>query len=129
MRTTEQIRQQQIAEIRAQYPDAVAWYSEKTESWMAAPTGATQLFQAPTAVALVQQLNEHYKQYFQTPRPVSVHPTRHRTPDGARTGAVVRSMSPQTSRTAVPSKGRHKARRSGWFRRTMIGLGLMAEAA
>jgi len=151
-RTGEGARRRQLAEIHAQYPDAAAWYGEKTGLWMAAPSGATRLIQAPTAASLVRRLDEHYRRYLQVPRPAAGRPPRRPTLHGARAGVVVRSMPPPTSRiavsseerrhtverrrgpragarTAVPREGRRKVRGAGWGRRIMISLGLMAETA
>ncbi|WP_146087682.1 hypothetical protein [Thermomonospora echinospora] len=133
--TTEQTRRRQAAEIRAQYPDAVVWYGKKAELWMAAPTGAAGLIYAPTAAGLAHQLGEHYKQFLQTSRPAPARPTQRRTPGGNQAGAVLRSMPPRpvASRTTAPptrtGRGRHEARIPGRFRRTMVGLGLMARTA
>lgn len=129
--TTEQMRRRQLAEIRAQYPDALAWYGEKSKLWMAAPTGATAIICAPTAAVLAQRIHEHYKKLLRASRSASARPVRRRTSSGNQAGAVVRSMpfQPVASRTTVPpssaGSGRHASRQHGRFRRAMVSFGLV----
>jgi len=125
-RTPEQIRAQQLAELRALYPDALAWYGMKSDRWMAAPTGATRIIQASTAAALAAQLADHYRQYIpQTPHPSRPHPAR---PGGS--GAVARPHPATAAATASSSPGRHAHQPAGGrLRRGLVRLGLVAEAA
>jgi hypothetical protein len=144
--------ERRLDQIRAQYPDALAWYGEKSGLWLAAPTGAAGLIQARTPAGLAHQLEQHYKQFLAVPRRPQtsrpVHPQRPQRrgsggtpisrpslpeqhwPGGA--GAVARATFPHPVASRVtaprgsavpPAPPRTRHRR---FRRGMSRLGLMA---
>ncbi|WP_119728319.1 hypothetical protein [Thermomonospora amylolytica] len=140
-RTPQQTIADQLGELNAQYPDALAWHAP-CGTWRAAPTGATRIIEAPTAAALAAKLAEHYRQMISqqppatppTPRPArqSAAPR----PGGAADGAVVRSTPPHpvASRTtapttppAAPHRPRHRTPRDqyGRFRSWAVSLGLI----
>lgn len=103
MLTPEQRREREQAKLRALFPDAVPWYGVRSGPWLAAPSGAKRLLQAPTAQDLAEQLTAHYRRYLtpQTPRP-----GRQPNPRPGGAGAVARraALRPPTSRATVPSR-------------------------
>jgi hypothetical protein len=125
--------ERQLGELRAQYPDALAWYGEKSGRWFAAPTGADELIQAHTAAGLAVLLEQHYKRMIpQTPRPAPACPTHRRTPGGDQTPRPIRTARtrPAGGDSTPTGHGRHEAnRRPSRFRRGVSWLGLIADAA
>lgn len=128
--------ERQLVQIRAQYPDALAWYGERSGLWLAAPSGADRLVQARTPARLAYLLEEHYKRFLsQTSRPA--HPqqrqTQRRGPGGDQPLRPIRTARSRPagggSITPAPGHGQARERRGGRFRRAMAGLGLVADAA
>ncbi|WP_103939567.1 hypothetical protein [Thermomonospora echinospora] len=134
-RSQEQTRHRQQSELRAQFPDAAAWYGPKSGRWLAAPTGATGLIEAHTAAGLSALLEQHYKQLLPpTPRPVlPQRQAQRRRPLGDQPPARRRPQHRPAgggSTTPAARHGRHEAvRRPGRFRRALTRLGLIASPA
>jgi len=100
---SERRREREEAALRALYPDAAPWYGVHSGRWLAAPSGASGLFQAPTAAALSEMLADHYRRMIpHAPRPAGTEqPCR---PGGA-FGAVARrtAVQPPMPRATAPS--------------------------
>ena len=95
----QQRRARQLDELRAQYPDALAWYGCKSGLWLAAPSGAEQIIHADSAAALAAMLADHYRRMIpRTSRPSR--PSSAPRPGG--TSAAARPV-PRTVRAAARS--------------------------
>lgn len=101
---SKQRREREEAALRTLYPDAVPWYGIESGRWLAAPSGATRLFQALTAATLSEMLADHYRRMIpHTPRPARVE--QHRRPDGAFGAVAQRTASqPPGPFATAPSK-------------------------
>ncbi len=60
-RAKEERERRLLAEVNAQYPDAVPWYGPKSGLWFAAPPGAPGLLYDTTLGGLAHKLAEHQR--------------------------------------------------------------------